>query len=199
MGMSFKSKISNKEFWKDPIVILSICVILVSGTVIGTVYGSPTSLSGYQSVTAEWHQIVWPNAQLGTTTWTKSLDSNIVTWDPDLSGSEGSPSVPDGMSDFNTYYTEADQPRFKENIDYNGWWINDTVSEFAGPMQIPSMETVGTENIEDTDDFILKSINYIQIMNQKNYDINGKKNNNFGFFPFFFYNMYNQINIDKLR
>jgi hypothetical protein len=117
---SFKTKFTGgKDWWKDPIVILSFCVIIVAGTVIGTVAQSPTSMSGYQSITAEWYKVVWEYED--GSPYEKLFDGNIIVWD-------AGDAQPYGWNK-NTYALEVEQPKYDRNINYHDWWINETVSE----------------------------------------------------------------------
>jgi len=126
--MSYKTKFTlGKDWWKDPIVIFSISIILISGTIIGTAYGS-SSVSGYQSVTAEFYQVYWPYAQDTTKTFVKPLDGPTLSWNADATGVETKGLIPDGSSDLPTITGSVENPKFDRNIEYHDWWVNDTVS-----------------------------------------------------------------------
>jgi hypothetical protein len=107
----------------DPRIIIGIAVLVVIIIGGGTAAWS-TSLSGYQSITAEWYKVRWPNAQGTefTLEWPKS--GTIVQWD----GDDTQDKFVDGMTDLNTYSAETEQPKYSHNINYNDWWINDTVT-----------------------------------------------------------------------
>jgi hypothetical protein len=76
------------------------------------------SLSGYQSITAEWHKVTWwyddgsPYEYL--------ISGTTAQWD-------ASDAQPSGFNK-NTYSGEVEQPKFDRNIDYHDWWLNDTVT-----------------------------------------------------------------------
>lgn len=105
------------------ITAVLITMLAVSSTALFT-----TSVSGYQSMTAEWYQVVWPNAQTGTQTFTKSLNGTTFNWNPDATGIETDGAIPDGMDDLSTIAGEVESLKFDRNINYNDWWLNDTVS-----------------------------------------------------------------------
>jgi len=125
--MSSKNKRVSKDWWKDPVVILSIAVILVSGTVIGTAFGS-SSVSGYQSVSAEFYQVYWPNAQDSGKTFIKPLDGSTFSWNPDDIYTDSSGTILDQWWDAPTITGSVENPKFNRNINYHDWWVNDTVT-----------------------------------------------------------------------
>lgn len=107
----------------SPKIILGIAVLTIVVVGTGTAAFS-TSLSGYQSITANWYKVRWPNAQgtQYTLEWPKS--GTVIQWD----GDDTQGKFADGMTDLNTYSAETEQPKYSHNIHYNEWWINDTVS-----------------------------------------------------------------------
>lgn len=107
----------------NPKIILGIAVLVIVVVGTGTAAFS-TSLSGYQSITANWYKVRWPNAQGSgiDLEWPKS--GTIVQWD----GDDTQDKFSDGMTDLNTYSAETEQPKFSRNIRYKEWWVNDTVS-----------------------------------------------------------------------
>jgi hypothetical protein len=112
------------------IVVTIIALIVVIPTAAILLGGS---LSGYQSVTANWYKVVWPNAQTGTKTFTKSLSGPTFNWNPDATGVETNGAIPDGADDLSTISGTVENPKFDRHPAgdqfYNSWWINDTVSE----------------------------------------------------------------------
>jgi len=110
-------------------IIVSLCCV---GITVVSSSAFLTPVSGYQSMTAEWYQVVWPNAQTGTTTFTKSLSGSTFNWNPDATGIDSNGAIPDGTDDLSTVAGECENPKFDHHPDgdmfYNDWWINDTVS-----------------------------------------------------------------------
>lgn len=105
------------------ITIALVTILMVSSSALFT-----TSVSGYQSMTAEWYQVVWPNAQTGTKTFIKPLNGTTFNWNPDATGIETGGEIPDGADDMSTIAGQVESLKFVENINYNHWWLNDTVS-----------------------------------------------------------------------
>lgn len=111
---------------KQKYIIVATClltILLVSSTL------PFSSVSGYQSMTANWYKVHWPDAQDTTTLYEKDLrldtpNPTTFIFDADQTG----PEVPDGMSNLNTYSGEIENLKFDRNINYHDWWVNDTVS-----------------------------------------------------------------------
>lgn len=76
------------------------------------------SLSGYQSITAEWYKVVWEYED--GSPYEYPLDGTVAQWD-------ASDAQPSGYNK-NSYSGEAEQPKWDRNIDYHEWWVNDTVT-----------------------------------------------------------------------
>lgn len=95
--------------------------VIIIGT--GTAAFS-TSLSGYQSITANWYKVRWADAQGSGIDLEWSKSGTIVQWD----GDDTQGMFSDGMTDMNTYSAETEQPKYSHNINYKDWWINDTVT-----------------------------------------------------------------------
>lgn len=112
---------------KNTIIAVALIAMLA---VTGTALFSTTSVSGYQSMTANWYKVHWPNAQGSGDLFELDLrtesspNPTVFLWDADNT----EPDVPDGMSDLNTYSGEIESLKFDRNINYNDWWLNDTVS-----------------------------------------------------------------------
>lgn len=103
--------------------ILAIAAVIIIG------FGSfaftmQSSLSGYQSITAEWYKIRYPNAQFTGIDLEWDVSGNVVSWDADDTQGE----FGDGMDDMNSYQAETEQPKWFKNIRYKEWWLNDTVT-----------------------------------------------------------------------
>lgn len=119
---------------QNKIIIFSlVCVILI----ITAFSPSFSPVSGYQSVTAEWNQVLWENAQGTSSTFIKPLEGTTFSWDADATGTETNGAIPDGMSNLPTITGQVENPKFDRNIDYHSWWVNDTVSA-ANPTGIAS-------------------------------------------------------------
>jgi len=110
------------------IAILAVVIIAVLG-LSATASFSTISTSGYQSVTAQWYQVYWENAQDTGKTFIKPLSGSTLDWNPDATGIDSNGVIPDGWSDLSTIAGEVENPKFDRNIDYHDWWINDSVSE----------------------------------------------------------------------
>ena len=105
------------------IIFALVCVILVV-----TASYNFNPVSGYQSMTAEWNQVYWENAQDTSSTFIKPLEGTTFSWNADNTGIETNGAIPDGMSDFPTITGQVENPKFDRNINYHSWWVNDTVS-----------------------------------------------------------------------
>lgn len=103
-------------------LIITMCVITIIIVSSSTMFAS--SVSGYQSITAEWYQVRWPNAQETEHTLVWPMSGTVIQWD----GDDTQGVFDDKFWDRNSYSAELEQPKFLENIDYHEWWINDTVS-----------------------------------------------------------------------
>lgn len=100
-------------------------LLLVILFVSSAVFFSP--VSGYQSMTADWYQVRWnyPLAFGSNNPYVKDVSGGYITWDGDETDNI---SVSGGWSDMNSYSAETSDPKYDHNIDYNDWWVNDTVS-----------------------------------------------------------------------
>lgn len=86
-----------------------------------------SSVSGYQSMTAEWYQVRWDYPlEFSPNPYSKDLSGAYVTWDGDETDSV---SKTGGWSNLNAYSAETSDPKYDSNLDYNDWWLNDTVTE----------------------------------------------------------------------
>lgn len=104
--------------------IMAVAVIAI----IVAAYGASfSSVSGYQSMTAEWYKIRWnyPGA-FSPNPYVKSVDGAYITWDGDETDKTA---VGGGMSNLNAYSAETSDPKYDSNTQYHDWWMNDTVSE----------------------------------------------------------------------
>lgn len=111
---------------QDKLVIISmLCVILF---VTASYSFNPSALSGYQSITAEWYQVYWENAQSSGKLFTKELSGSTFSWNPDNIYADSGGEIADGMSNLPTITGQVENPKYDRNIDYYDWWINDTVS-----------------------------------------------------------------------
>lgn len=102
-----------------------ITAVLITMLVLtGTSLLSP--VSGYQSMTAEWYQVRWDYPlEFEPNPYIKELNGSYVTWDGDETDTI---SITGGYSDLNSYSATTSDPKFDHNINYNNWWLNDTVS-----------------------------------------------------------------------
>lgn len=117
-------KIDTKK--KRQILILSIIIgglLFTSSTLFST-----SSLSGYQSITAEFYQVYWPNAQGTGKTLVKPLSGSVMSWDQDNIYADSGGLIIDGSSDLQSISASVENPKFNRSINYNEWWINDTVT-----------------------------------------------------------------------
>lgn len=123
-----------KHIMNDNISLISAISLIIISFLIGSIFMSGYSLGGYSSVVAEWDRIEWEDPYLTDpygksiteiygTTWT--WDGNDVTAPYNLNPAAGDIY----MTDWTRYSGNIDQPKFDHNIDYHGWWINDTVTE----------------------------------------------------------------------
>jgi hypothetical protein len=104
----------------------------VAAAVVVFILLSPTitqsSLSGYSSITAEWHKVRWPNAQMSGKYFEMPLSGSTFTWNPDNIDADSGGRISDGLSDLPKINGEVENPKFDRNIEYRHWWLNDTVS-----------------------------------------------------------------------
>lgn len=108
---------------KHEYIIITV-VLITMLAVSSTAFFSP--VSGYQSMTAEWYQVRWDYPlEFEPNPYTKSLEGAYVTWDGDETDTI---SLTGGWSDLNAYSASTSDPKFDRNINYNDWWMNDTVS-----------------------------------------------------------------------
>lgn len=113
----------DKDKIENVIAIIAICMIIGAGM---TASFSP--VSGYQSMTAQWHSVRWPNAQDSGELFVMPLNGTTFSWNPDNIYADSDGLIPDGMSDLPTIAGEVENPKFDRNIEYHDWWDNDTVS-----------------------------------------------------------------------
>lgn len=101
---------------KTKYLIITACLVTILVVSSSTMFA--TSLSGYQSITAEWHKVVWEYADGGR--YEYPINGTTAQWD-------ASHAQPSGLNK-NTYSGEVEQPKWDRNIDYHEWWLNDTVT-----------------------------------------------------------------------
>ena len=95
--------------------IIAACVITIIAVSSSTLFAS--SVSGYQSITAEWYQVRWPNAQETDHTLVWPKNGTVIQWD----GDDTQGVFADKFWDRDSYSAELEQPKFLENIDYHDW------------------------------------------------------------------------------
>ncbi|MBY8999062.1 MAG: hypothetical protein KGD60_15150, partial [Candidatus Thorarchaeota archaeon] len=101
---------------KAKYLIITACLVTILVVSSSTMFA--TSLSGYQSITAEWHKVVWEYDD--GSPYEYQISGTIGQWD-------ASDAQPDGYNR-NTYSGEVEQPKWDRNINYHDWWLNDTVT-----------------------------------------------------------------------
>ena len=98
--------------------IITACLITILVVSSTTLFAS--SVSGYQSITAEWQKIVWTDDD-GVVV-TTPISGTIARWDSSAVRADA------WFKNWNTYSGEVEQPKFDRNINYHEWWINDTIT-----------------------------------------------------------------------
>lgn len=117
-----------KHIMGDNISMLSAISLIILSFLVGSIFMSGYSLGGYSSVVAEWDRIEWedpfPNDIYGASV--TEVFGTSITWD---GNDVTEPLSLSYWTDWTRYSGNIDQPKFDHNIEYHGWWINETVSE----------------------------------------------------------------------